>query len=719
MAGLSKMGNWIAEKTATKGTGSIVLSGAILGFGKFSNLGDGTVYYTIQDGDNKEIGIGTLAGTTLSRDVVHNTIVNGEYKSDGTKISLSGTAEVYSCVSQDMINIISSALVKLDGVDENATGPQTAAEVSFTKLNTTLSSDNVRDAIEEVQINLQQYINTAGGGSGGATDYGTEHSILQYGAVQNADCTAAFQDAYNAAVADGSKAIHVPAGTWKLDGLQIQDNEIRIRGDGLSTIVIITGSQHGFMCKKDDLSTVRQVTICNMQIFSQYYVDQRDAGNLVLSKLPDPASRDMPDYGIRINRCSYISIYNVFIRGFFINFGNNRSYYTNFQNVWSGSGIYGHLHDGLNNPTVFVNSVTAQNWYGWFLDGRDNGVEEYAGQNEDLGVSRIPYEEWTQLGYDYETNRAGTSGYLLCSGGTIENNGYYAIRIEGYHSNLMFTHMNIEENYHDQQTAQNQGDYDIRIGLQQAPTTVIFDACKFRRLTGYPGYALFRSKASRLRLRDCSFSSWDYICSDDTYDLQIDGHTHQQDPFLGLRPGDPINYAHMSVRSRSMDDKTTIKGVGYSINDTSNFLVFQDYVEADVTERKVFANTSNFRFAQKIRDINNNFATADGMTVIEGTYENRRINGYVEMTDKTGLTGGSYLCLPLPMSLIFQDNNTVAAMGFAHITGIGEPVYAVVRNLFNGIQFRKVSDDSTIYVQDVAAGAKIQFDITVVQPNFQ
>ena len=63
----------VKETTTTTGTGTLTLAGAVTGFQSFSVLGDGnTTYYTITDGTDWEVGIGTYtsSGTTLSRDTI-------------------------------------------------------------------------------------------------------------------------------------------------------------------------------------------------------------------------------------------------------------------------------------------------------------------------------------------------------------------------------------------------------------------------------------------------------------------------------------------------------------------------------------------------------------------------------------------------------------------------------------------------------------------------
>ena len=63
----------VKETSTTTGTGTFTLDGAATGFQAFSVIGDGnTTYYTITDGTDWEVGIGTYtsSGTTLSRDTI-------------------------------------------------------------------------------------------------------------------------------------------------------------------------------------------------------------------------------------------------------------------------------------------------------------------------------------------------------------------------------------------------------------------------------------------------------------------------------------------------------------------------------------------------------------------------------------------------------------------------------------------------------------------------
>lgn len=92
------LANWVKEVTATVGTGAITLGGAPAGYVPFSEAFADTdnVLYTIEDGVNREIGIGTLAAGSpwsLIRTYVMETLVGGVLtKSGAAPINLSGAA---------------------------------------------------------------------------------------------------------------------------------------------------------------------------------------------------------------------------------------------------------------------------------------------------------------------------------------------------------------------------------------------------------------------------------------------------------------------------------------------------------------------------------------------------------------------------------------------------------------------------------------------------
>lgn len=83
----------VQETTATTGTGTITLAGAVSGYQSFAAIGNGnTTYYTITSGTDWEVGIGTYSttGPTLAR----TTILSSS--ASGAAITLAGTSTVFA-----------------------------------------------------------------------------------------------------------------------------------------------------------------------------------------------------------------------------------------------------------------------------------------------------------------------------------------------------------------------------------------------------------------------------------------------------------------------------------------------------------------------------------------------------------------------------------------------------------------------------------------------
>lgn len=102
-------GPFIYETTATTGTGTITLSGAVssayITFGDHFEDGD-EVDYVIRDGDDFEIGRGVYSQNTLTRASVEATFDAGVYSnSPSSAISLSGSAKVTCDHTHRLIDI--------------------------------------------------------------------------------------------------------------------------------------------------------------------------------------------------------------------------------------------------------------------------------------------------------------------------------------------------------------------------------------------------------------------------------------------------------------------------------------------------------------------------------------------------------------------------------------------------------------------------------------
>lgn len=90
------IGEWAGQTTTTTGAGVVTLNGSIPGYSLFSSIGDGELFYTIADGNNRESGIGALAGDVLTRSLITATLVNGVFNDNSpTPLILSGNARVF------------------------------------------------------------------------------------------------------------------------------------------------------------------------------------------------------------------------------------------------------------------------------------------------------------------------------------------------------------------------------------------------------------------------------------------------------------------------------------------------------------------------------------------------------------------------------------------------------------------------------------------------
>lgn len=140
--------NWIGENTTTVGTGPLALSGAISTFCPFSVLPDGSeVYYTLQEGFNRETGIGVVYNGTLTRNV-QATLVAGIYTETDIPISLVGNGQVFAVINADfMTRIYNFSLDVADSVAASAASAQAAADsAALANDYETQSAQNAEDA---------------------------------------------------------------------------------------------------------------------------------------------------------------------------------------------------------------------------------------------------------------------------------------------------------------------------------------------------------------------------------------------------------------------------------------------------------------------------------------------------------------------------------------------------------------------------------------------
>jgi len=103
----------VQETTATTGTGTITLAGAVSGYQSFAVVGNGnTTFYCITSGSAWEVGIGTYtsSGTTLAR-----TTVLSNSSGNTSPISLTGTSTVFCTYpSEKSINQNAAGYISYD-----------------------------------------------------------------------------------------------------------------------------------------------------------------------------------------------------------------------------------------------------------------------------------------------------------------------------------------------------------------------------------------------------------------------------------------------------------------------------------------------------------------------------------------------------------------------------------------------------------------------------
>lgn len=163
----------VQETSTTAGTGALTLSGAVGGFQSFAIVGNGnTCYYTIVDGTEWEVGIGTYSttGPTLARTTVLS-------NSSGTTspLSLSSAAKpvFLTYPSEKSVNLDASGNVSPLGTIASGTWQGSTVGVAYGGTGVTSSSGAnsvvLRDANQNVSINRLNQSTQTITASGGTT----------------------------------------------------------------------------------------------------------------------------------------------------------------------------------------------------------------------------------------------------------------------------------------------------------------------------------------------------------------------------------------------------------------------------------------------------------------------------------------------------------------------------------------------------------------------
>jgi len=123
------LANRVREYTATVGTGDVALMGAMAGYVRFADgfaVGE-SLLYVIEDGDNYEIGTGTLAASDmLARTQVAETLVAGVLVRQGAApIALSGNATISCAATAEYLAELGE---KVDLISEKTLGAGVTVE---------------------------------------------------------------------------------------------------------------------------------------------------------------------------------------------------------------------------------------------------------------------------------------------------------------------------------------------------------------------------------------------------------------------------------------------------------------------------------------------------------------------------------------------------------------------------------------------------------------
>lgn len=163
----------VQETSTTAGTGALTLAGAVGGFQSFAVVGNGnTCYYTVVDGSDWEVGIGTYSttGPTLARTTVLS-------NSSGTTspLSLSSAAKpvFLTYPSEKSVNLDASGNVSPLGTIASGTWQGSTVGVAYGGTGVTSSSGAnsvvLRDANQNVSINRLNQSTQTITASGGTT----------------------------------------------------------------------------------------------------------------------------------------------------------------------------------------------------------------------------------------------------------------------------------------------------------------------------------------------------------------------------------------------------------------------------------------------------------------------------------------------------------------------------------------------------------------------
>jgi hypothetical protein len=231
----------VQETSTTTGTGSLTLLGAVTGFQTFSSaIGNtNTTYYTIQNGAEWEVGVGTVSAGALTRDTVLESSNSGSLVdfSAGTKFvfcTYPAEKSVYYDASNNVnIDITGNAATVTNGVYTGDIGSTVQAYDADTTKNDVANTFTENQTLQKNLIFTGTGNRITGDFSNGtvanrvAFQTSTTNSATVVHALPNGTSTSAFFEANNAS--DATNASHLQIG---MDGTTSARISSSIRGTG-------------------------------------------------------------------------------------------------------------------------------------------------------------------------------------------------------------------------------------------------------------------------------------------------------------------------------------------------------------------------------------------------------------------------------------------------------------------------------------------------------